>query len=55
MYVFVENLKINDKFLKFYFFLGNSIYFVMFVEIFRKYDVWFFIKFFWFLLIVKYY
>lgn len=41
MYVFVENLKINDKLLKFYFLLGNSIHFVMSVEISRKYDVWF--------------
>lgn len=38
MYVFVENLKINDKLLKFYFLLGNSIHFVMSVEISRKYD-----------------
>lgn len=36
MYVFVENLKINDKLLKFYFLLGNSIHFVMSVEISRK-------------------
>lgn len=39
MYVFVENLKINDKLLKFDFLLGNSIHFVMSVEISRKYDV----------------
>lgn len=55
MYVFVENLKINDKLLKFYFLLGKSIHFVMSVEISRKYDVWFSTKSFWFLSTAKYY
>lgn len=55
MYVFVENLKINDKLLKFYFLLGNSIHFVMSVEISRKYDVWFSTKSFLFLSTAKYY